>query len=164
MLADEIKIENEKKPVTVKKYVEVPRKGLAGKFGRKEQVLKDVVVYKDNWVLKGAKYIPLNIFVETADTSPAYLMQFLIQKSVPEGRGTRTGGYPIIGVIAGKELIEKTTSFLLRYPDLYYDVVRGFVPSSMFPKVNNGILSPPFLNTKGIVFQNYTNGIQISVE
>lgn len=112
--------------------------------------------------VKSAKALPLKYIVNTDDMRRAYLLQFFIQKFVPDGGG-RGGGYPVVYVVASINLVEEIVSFLLRNPDLYIDLVREFLPKSLFPNVNRGILEAHSLPTKGLVLENYTSGERIIV-
>ena len=162
LLCSEIEYDQQQKRVGMeKKEVIIPRKWI-GKLGFKKTILVDAPKFISQKVVKRARTLSLNTIVETNDSSPAYLLEFLIQKFVPDD-SKRSGSVPKLRVIAGKNLVEETVSYLLRHPEQYYDFIRAFIPENKFPHVYKGILSPPFLPTKGIVFQNFTNGQKIVV-
>ena len=116
----------------------------------------------DGTNIKTAKALPLKYIVQTEHMHRAYLLQFFIQKFVPSGIG-RSSGFPVVYVVASEKRVEDTVWYLLENPDLYCDFVRGFIPKSVFPNVNKGILDAPSLSTKGIVFENYTAGQSVKV-
>ena len=115
-------------------------------------------------VLKNAKWMPLNNIITINDPNPAYLLQFFLPKVVKcDIIRLRVSGYPLVSVILSKNLLEEIVSFLLHNPDLYCDLVRGFLPKQLFPHINMGILEAPSLPTKGIIFDNFTDGSRIKV-
>lgn len=142
---------------TYPKESKVPREGLFGKLGFKKKIIEQVPVYSHREVIKSATPMKLSEIVDGGNDKPAYLMELLVHKVIFENiTHGRTGDYPHICVIAGKELIEEIINFLLHHPSQYYNLLREFIPAKKFPNVNKCILSPPFLSTNGIVFEDYT--------
>lgn len=121
------------------------------------------IEYDEMQKIKSAKALPLEHIIRTHEKQRAYLLQFFIQKFVPDGIG-RGGGYPMVYVVADKQLVEETALFLVENPDMYLDLIRGFIPKSTFPNVNRGILEAPSLATKGLVFDNYTSRERIVIQ
>ena len=135
-----------------------------GLIGIKKKKIEHIPQFQEKHILKNAKWMPLNNIITINDSNPAYLLQFFLPKVVKCDRSRlRVSGYPLVSVIISKNLLEEVVSFLLHNPDLYCDLVRGFLPKQLFPNINRGILNAPSLPTKGIIFDNFTNGSRIKV-
>ena len=143
------------------KEIKVPHK-VFGLLGFKNRKVVSEPYYSSHQSLKSAKPMPLNSIVETENNHPAYILELILQKVILDRVG-RSGAYPFIFIFAAKQLIEEIGSFLLKNPELYVDLIREFLPQSLFPKVNKGILEAPSLPTKGVEFENYTTRQHITI-
>ena len=120
--------------------------------------------FYEEWFLTGGKILPLNQIALTNETGPAYLLQLFLPKIVRSRGFGRLGTYTVINMVASKDLVEEIASFLLEYPDLYVDLARKFLPANSFPNVNKHILNAPSLQSKGIIFDNFTTLQRITVK
>lgn len=144
------------------KVVEVPDDRWRGKFGYKKKIKVIEPVYQTVLVRKRGHLIFADQIVGNAGKEIPYFIQLCVQKAVPDFL-KRVAVGPQIYLICGKNLADELIFFLLQNPDNYIDLLMGFIKKEMFPNVNKGILSPPFFPTKGIVFENYTNGQKITI-
>lgn len=104
-------------------------------------------------------YIPLklNEIIETQINDSAYAMLIQMPVTVYDSAG-RSGGYPRLGIITKKDLIEQAATFLLMYPELYKAFIRGILPREEFPNVNRNILDLLQIERDGVVISNGTTG------